>query len=597
MRLRERTASLLCLALVLCAACGSGGYDVLVRLDRLDDEQRARVAAIEVAFIPSCGAVEGGEDPPSAMRKLRIDPEGGVEGLGGLTPGSYGLYARARDDNCQVLAAGCTTVQVKAGGSGTLIVSPSSLQGPNCAPPTSCREGFCRCVPDEERCNELDDDCDGSVDEGFDLQTDPEHCGACGQACALANASSECRSGECHIVQCREPFADCDGEAENGCEADLRRDPANCGRCGRSCRWACVERDCDEAVGVTAGGSHSCAWTEQGNAQCWGANDSGQLGRGTTGAPKSIPKPVGLDGHVTQLAAGQSHSCALLERGDVRCWGANESSQLATEGDYPRARPRRVRPLPPIRRIVAGYTRSCAITRQGVLLCWGGNDSHELATADLDVLPRPVKVTDVPQPVDGIALGSEHSCVRARGEVWCRGAGEKGQLGDGMLSARSTAVRALGLDQARAVAAGSGHSCAIAGAGGQTVSCWGDNLVGRLGTGHAENRNVPTSLERPEAEQLALGHFHSCALDTKDRVWCWGSNVSGALGVGDRRARNEPTRVTALEGRARGLATGGLHTCAVRKGRVLCWGDNGAGQLGIPGSGVRTVPAPVTRPR
>ena len=82
-----------------------------------------------------------------------------------------------------------------------------------------------------ETCNEVDDDCNGFVDEGFDLQADVAHCGGCGQACALEGADPRCEAGRCLIEVCRADRYDLDNDPENGCEY--------------ACQFEGVER-CDE---------------------------------------------------------------------------------------------------------------------------------------------------------------------------------------------------------------------------------------------------------------------------------------------------------------------------------------------------------------
>lgn len=92
------------------------------------------------------------------------------------------------------------------------------------------------CTPTAEQCNGEDDDCDGTIDEGFDLLSDPENCGACNMVCELPNASAACVSGECAVDACAPGRADCDGDWTNGCETNVDQDDDHCGACGNRCR-------------------------------------------------------------------------------------------------------------------------------------------------------------------------------------------------------------------------------------------------------------------------------------------------------------------------------------------------------------------------
>lgn len=84
----------------------------------------------------------------------------------------------------------------------------------------------------DEVCNGEDDDCDGAVDEGYDLSTDSEHCGACGAACDPAMGTGACAGGACTIEACDEGWVDCNGDVADGCETDLDG-PGFCGACDR----------------------------------------------------------------------------------------------------------------------------------------------------------------------------------------------------------------------------------------------------------------------------------------------------------------------------------------------------------------------------
>ncbi len=73
----------------------------------------------------------------------------------------------------------------------------------------------------EEACDGFDNDCDGVADEGFDLLTDEEHCGACGRSCGEpASATATCQGGRCFIERCDDHRFDVDGEYGTGCEAE-----------------------------------------------------------------------------------------------------------------------------------------------------------------------------------------------------------------------------------------------------------------------------------------------------------------------------------------------------------------------------------------
>ena len=103
-----------------------------------------------------------------------------------------------------------------------------------------------------EACDELDNNCDGQTDEGFDLQLDPTNCGACGNVCSFPNAGALCSSGNCELGACGPGFGNCDGDSANGCEADFETDVKNCGGCGAACDVGDV---CVSGVCVP-----DCAW-------------------------------------------------------------------------------------------------------------------------------------------------------------------------------------------------------------------------------------------------------------------------------------------------------------------------------------------------
>ncbi|UJR78801.1 hypothetical protein [Sandaracinus amylolyticus] len=91
------------------------------------------------------------------------------------------------------------------------------------------------CIVATETCNTRDDDCDGTTDEGFDLDVDEANCGTCGVACDFRNSTGECMAGFCEIAACDANFEDCNLSGLDGCEIDLQSDEMHCGACGNRC--------------------------------------------------------------------------------------------------------------------------------------------------------------------------------------------------------------------------------------------------------------------------------------------------------------------------------------------------------------------------
>jgi alpha-tubulin suppressor-like RCC1 family protein len=143
-------------------------------------------------------------------------------------------------------------------------------------------------------------------------------------------------------------------------------------------------------------------------------------------------------------------------------------------------------------------------------------------------------------------------------------------------------VHSLGSDSttdllmgATAIAAGPNHACALVGAGG--VRCWGtywdSNDYGQLGDGTTTNRKTPgTNDVLTDAKAIATGLYHTCALMETGGVRCWGDNSSGQLGDGTTSHRYTPPQSDVLSG-VKAVAAGSSHTCALMEtGGVRCWG-------------------------
>ena len=124
---------------------------------------------------------------------------------------------------------------------------------------------------------------------------------------------------------------------------------------------------------------HSCALTMAGGAKCWGYNVGGQLGDGTTVARYTPVEVSGLGSGVAAIATGYAYSCALTTAGGVKCWGYNEYGQLGDGTTNTRYTPVEVSGLGSgVAAIATGYAHSCALTTTGGVKCWGRNVYGEL---------------------------------------------------------------------------------------------------------------------------------------------------------------------------------------------------------------------------
>jgi alpha-tubulin suppressor-like RCC1 family protein len=360
---------------------------------------------------------------------------------------------------------------------------------------------------------------------------------------------------------------------------------------------ACVPASCaaNPAVALAAGGAHACLLRAHGVVQCWGRNDDGQLGDGTT-TPRSLAVTVaGIAGGATAVAAGQRHSCAIRRSdGQVLCWGADDTGQLGDGGGDDQPSPIPVAGVTGAVSLAAGDDFSCAGRNDGTVVCWGDDSLGQLGDDGAAATTR------LPSPATGLtgvaALSAfwEHACaLRSDGSLACWGANGQGQLGDGTTVNQKHPVAVAKLTGVTAVGTGVAHTCAIAGG---KLSCWGSDANGQLGDGSAGATPTITAAEVPISDPIAVavGAQHTCAVTAGGgAIFCWGLAASGQLGTGPIDMLPSPVAVPKLAG---GIAIGagtGFSCALTDDGAVFCWGDNHFGELGAGTGTIQTRPVAV----
>lgn len=262
----------------------------------------------------------------------------------------------------------------------------------------------------------------------------------------------------------------------------------------------------EPASTVAVGSSHSCAITD-GRVRCWGLGLSGRLGYNAVNTvgdnePASAAGVISTVAGAVRIAAGEDHTCALVNDGTVVCWGRGLDGRLGNRGtvDIGDNEAPSVTPLSlggAVGELAVGYTHSCALLTTGEVRCWGDNQFGQLGLGHVrdigdDELPSTSPVVALSGSARHIAAGKSHTCaLLVDGTVQCWGRSDHGQLGYANTATigddEDPAVAgtvALGMT-ATAIAAGGDHSCAIL--ADRTARCWGFGNEGGLGLGSDED--------------------------------------------------------------------------------------------------------------
>lgn len=360
-----------------------------------------------------------------------------------------------------------------------------------------------------------------------------------------------------------------DDSANVPADGSVRQDGGSPSQCGS---------DCDCVSKVEAGEYHTCAILDDGHVRCWGANESGQSGAG--GSPVLKPQQVVLPSAALDVALGSYHTCAALEGGEVWCWGDNKAGQLGTASGESMRGPTVLAFAEPFTSLSAHLRYTCGVTKSARVHCWGEQNSvlgsnPYVQRADRSELDHVV----------ALATGNHHACaLRDDDSIWCWGRNNNGEFGTA--ASQTAHAVASGFVPALKISAGAYHTCSVSKSDGK-LAC-----SGWTGLGEDYFGATPMALDTQlPLVQIASGDNFGCGVDVDGGGWCWGSNMAGQLAEASALQSKQPLRTVE---HLSSITTGKTHACAIRdSGELVCWGANESGQLGDGTTGSRPTPTPV----
>lgn len=297
------------------------------------------------------------------------------------------------------------------------------------------------------------------------------------------------------------------------------------------------------AVAVSSGSSHTCAILDDGSVSCWGEGTYGQLGNGlqSNRTTPTLTSDLGAGRSAVALSSGESHTCAILDNGSVSCWGLNNHGQLGNGGTVDRSAPTPTESLGVGRTAIAlssGGHHTCAVLDNGQVSCWGLGNYGQLGNGQLSNKTTPTLTSSLGNGSSAAAISSGlyHTCaILDDGSVSCWGYGQHGQIGNAQQNNKQSPTPTSSLGTSRtavALSSGHNHTCAILDNG--QISCWGWGEKGQTGYGGFSDIYSPTPVSSLGSGRTAVaissGESHTCAILDNVSVSCWGSNNQGQLG-------------------------------------------------------------------
>ena len=263
------------------------------------------------------------------------------------------------------------------------------------------------------------------------------------------------------------------------------------------------------------------------------------------------------------------HRAAILFNGDLYCWGCNNYGEVGNgSSDYKQTKP--VKVLKNVQEFYHSMWNSAALTENGDLYCWGANFDCEIGNGTTNnYQSRPVKVLE---NVKKFNINSQMALTE-NGDLYCWGTNDDGQIGNGTYDDQMRPVKVL--EKVKEFSRSAGTSRALTENG--DLYCWGENNSGEIGNGTRSTQTLPVKVLE-DVDEFAGGWSISSALTKGGDLYCWGRNSDGQVGNGTKEMQLTPYKT--LDNIKKILHIGGNNVVVTKNGDLYCWGDNGYGQVG-----------------
>ena len=290
----------------------------------------------------------------------------------------------------------------------------------------------------------------------------------------------------------------------------------------------------------------TCAITTSDELYCFGRNNQSQIGNGDT---NDVITPYLTMKDVEAISIGygedKAHACAIKKDKTLWCWGYNNHGQVGDGTTKVKSRPVLVKGELEGKEVVSlglGFAHTCVLTSESKnnLYCWGYNAYGQIGdgTTNDQLLPKNILGSLENKKIDNLSVGVNQTCVTTtdnKNNLYCWGANDNGQIGTG------TSNRDLKFDETGNISFGD-------------VKSENDDETDEKNHCQKLPFNVLGVLDNKKVQNVTMRGKHVCAItnETKGNLYCWGLNASGQIGIGDYKQNGDVPLYVTFPSRALG---------------------------------------------